>query len=115
MNDEPFRVLEDVSLSEEPQPGTIGYDMWLLERYGFLETLRELVEDVWTDGERTFIPARRLRFGDTIIERDPRGNATRFKVVDHPVRAPMRGIGHVFVNVGKMIWRYEPEALVEIV
>lgn len=99
----PFDAVDALSLTDEP------YDMWLLHEYGMIDALRELVQDVFTDGRDTFIPARRLMRGDVIIEGDK-----RYKVTDHPVRAPRLGIGHVFVTVGNLMWRYEPEALVQI-
>jgi hypothetical protein len=61
-----------------------------------------------------YVRAEQLQYGDVIVERDARGKKHQYPVHGRE-RTGQYGHGHIVVSVGgKQMWRYEPEALVEV-
>lgn len=80
----------------------------------FADALLKLISEPYTGPLPTHVMAEELAVGDRIVERDMRGKKT-FHTVHGSERTGQYGHGHIVVSVGgRMMWRYEPETLVEI-
>lgn len=66
-----------------------------------------------TDPECNFVPAMTLRKGEKIVERDARGKRHVFRITDVE-RYGRYGHGYIVASVERQLWRYEPQAIVEL-